>query len=187
MVNDAVLALVDELDRVLDGENMIFPVAVCIINHGSKRRGLSAAGRAGDEYQPFAQHGRARQDRRQREVFSGDDGRRNLPKHRPEAVLVIKKVGAEASDSGNLIAEVHVTRRFKDFLLRPRSDLIEKFMEALVIEDRVPRQTFQFTVDAKSGGLPCNQVQVRGPVFNHHAEELIYLGHRVQPPLSFPL
>jgi len=56
-------------------------------------------------------------------------------------------------------------------------------MEGLIIEDRVPRETFQFTVDAKGGGLPCNQVQVRGPMLDHHTEEFIYLGHRAQPPV----
>ncbi len=56
MVDDTALTLVDKFDRIFNGQDMIFPVTVRIVDHCRQSRRLSAAGRTCDQHQPFAQH-----------------------------------------------------------------------------------------------------------------------------------
>src|SRR5205807_2960061 len=51
LVHQAVLVLVDELDRVLNSDDVVMALAVDLVNHGSQRGGLSRTGRPGHQYQ----------------------------------------------------------------------------------------------------------------------------------------
>ena len=52
LVHQAVLVHVNELDRVLDGEDVIVPLGVDLVDHGGQRGGLARAGRPGHQHQP---------------------------------------------------------------------------------------------------------------------------------------
>jgi len=45
LVDDASLVLVDELDRIFDGDDVAFSLAVDLVDHRGERRRLAAAGR----------------------------------------------------------------------------------------------------------------------------------------------
>src|SRR5206468_124581 len=49
LVDEALLRLVHELDRVLDGEDVAFLALVLVVHHRGERGGLARAGRAGHE------------------------------------------------------------------------------------------------------------------------------------------
>ena len=49
LVDDAVVIRMQDLDRVLDRDDVLLPVAVHVVDHRRERRRLSGAGRAGDE------------------------------------------------------------------------------------------------------------------------------------------
>ena len=51
LVDDAVLVLVEELDRVLDGHDVLVALLVDQVEHRGERGGLAGAGRAGDEHE----------------------------------------------------------------------------------------------------------------------------------------
>ena len=48
---------VDEFDRVLDSEDVTVPSAIGLIDDRRERRGLTGAGRSGDEHQATGQIG----------------------------------------------------------------------------------------------------------------------------------
>ena len=50
LVHETVLVLMDVLDRILDGEDVIVPLGVDLVDHRRQRRRLAAAGRPGDEH-----------------------------------------------------------------------------------------------------------------------------------------
>ena len=50
LVDDALLVAVEELDRVLDGHDVLLARLVDRVDHGRQRGGLARAGRAGDEH-----------------------------------------------------------------------------------------------------------------------------------------
>ena len=68
LVDHAILMVMKKLDRVLDGQDVVVPVDVDLVDHRRERRRFTGAGRAGDEDQSarlFAQIGN---DLRQAEV-----------------------------------------------------------------------------------------------------------------------
>src|SRR5207244_9938115 len=58
VVHDAALALMHKLDGIFEGDDVILPMLVGMIEHGSKRRGFAASGWTRDEDQTFVQHAR---------------------------------------------------------------------------------------------------------------------------------
>ena len=52
LVDDALLVPVHELDRILDGEDVLGARAVDLVDDRRERRRLTGAGRAGDEHEP---------------------------------------------------------------------------------------------------------------------------------------
>ena len=68
LVDEASLVLVDVLDRILDGEDVLAPLGVDLVDHRRERRRLAAAGRAGDEHQPARPLGEVADDGRQAEL-----------------------------------------------------------------------------------------------------------------------
>ncbi len=52
LVYDTPFVTVDELDRILDGDDMLMPLAVNFVDHGSERGGFARTGGAGDQNQP---------------------------------------------------------------------------------------------------------------------------------------
>src|SRR5215813_13110271 len=55
LVDEALLVLVDELDRVLDGDDVIGAVLVHVVDERRQRRRLARAGRAGDDDEALRQ------------------------------------------------------------------------------------------------------------------------------------
>ena len=52
LVDQAVLVHVHKFDRVLDGEDVLVPLGVDLVDHGGQGRGFARAGRSGHQDQP---------------------------------------------------------------------------------------------------------------------------------------
>ena len=76
LIDQAVLVRMDVLDRVLDRQNVVVTLGIDLVEHRGERRGLAAAGRAGDQHEAaralgqHGQHGRQSQ-LAERPDFSG--------------------------------------------------------------------------------------------------------------------
>ncbi len=53
LVDQALLVLMHELDRILDRDDVIGPVPIDVIDHRGEGRRLPGAGRSGDENEPL--------------------------------------------------------------------------------------------------------------------------------------
>ena len=79
LVHEAALVLVDVLDRILDGEDVLVALGVDLVDHRRERRRLAAAGRAGDEHEAARPVGQRGEHRRQAQLAEGADLLGNQP------------------------------------------------------------------------------------------------------------
>src|ERR1700690_367148 len=56
LIDETAFALVHELDRILDGYNMIGTVVVAVVDHARERRRLAGSGRSGHEHEASGKH-----------------------------------------------------------------------------------------------------------------------------------
>ena len=101
LVDDAALVPVEELDRILDGHDVLVALLVDQVEHRGERGGLARAGRAGDQHEAagllgeVAQHGR-QAERVQRRHLLGDQAEGGADRGALEV-----GVDAEAGLAGN--------------------------------------------------------------------------------------
>ena len=176
VVHETALARVHELDRILDGDDVILPVLVRMVHDRRQRRGLAAAGRSGDQHEPLVEHRRLFQDRRQTEVVRGQDLRGDLPEHRADAIPLLEEIGAEARDAGDLVSEVDVAGLFEDLDLVLRRDLVEHRAQ-IVIFQRIVLDPFELAVQAHDRLLTGHQMEIRRALVEHELEERVDPGH----------
>ena len=98
--------MVEELDRVFDGDDVDRPRLIHVADHGGKRGGLAVARRADDEDQSpllFGEHldggGRA-------ELIEGGDLQRDRPHHDGERAALAIDIHAEAPETGHGVRAV---------------------------------------------------------------------------------
>ena len=142
VVDEAALALVNELDGVLDGQDVVVPVLVRVINHRRERCGLAGAGGAGDEHEALVHHRELAQHGGQRriellEVLEGQHRAGNLAEHGGAAVFLVEEVGAEAGHAGDFVAEVHVASLLELLHFDFRRDLVKHRLERVALQRRV--------------------------------------------------
>src|SRR5439155_9551322 len=110
LVDEAVLVLVDVLDRILDGQNVAVPLRVDLVEQRRQRGRLAAAGRAGDEDEAARAIGERREDGRQAELAEGPDLLRNEPVHRAHRAALVEHVAPEAREAADAEREIELER-----------------------------------------------------------------------------
>ena len=65
VVDERLLALVDEFDGVLDRDDVVLPVEVGVVDHRGERGRFAGTGRPRDEHQPFFEQRKPLEHRRQ--------------------------------------------------------------------------------------------------------------------------
>src|SRR6202000_1844940 len=104
------VVLVQKLDRVLDGEDVVFAAVVDLVDHRGQRCRLSGARRAGDEDQPTRQAGQLAGGGRhapglQGLYHAGDDA-----EGRADRAALQVRVDAHARGPRDRVAEVDLAR-----------------------------------------------------------------------------
>ena len=118
LVNHAVLIHVHELDRILDGEDVIVPLAVDLVDHGRQRCGFAGAGRPRYQHQAarliaeLAHHGG------QAELVERLDFERNQTEDSCGGAALVEHVGAEAGQPFQSEGEIQFKAFFEAVLLR---------------------------------------------------------------------
>ena len=117
LVDHAVLVHVHELDRVLDGEDVLVALAVDLVDHGSQGGGLPRSGRSRHQDQAarlvtqLADHGR------QSQLMEGLDLERNETEDARRGAALVEDVGAEAGQALQAEGEVEFETLFEAMLL----------------------------------------------------------------------
>ena len=108
LVDHAILVHVHEFDRVLNGEDVVVPLGVDLVDHGGQRRGLARAGGSGDQHQTARFVAQLADHRRQSELVEGLDLERNQTEDRGRGAALVEDVGAEASQTFQSEGEVEL-------------------------------------------------------------------------------
>src|SRR5277367_2015698 len=95
LVDQTLLVVVKELDRVLDRDHVLFTLVVNLVEHGSQRRGLTRAGRPGHQYEPARLVAQPADHCRKAEVIEALDFPRNGPENCRYRAALVKDIAAE--------------------------------------------------------------------------------------------
>src|SRR5262249_13331915 len=120
------------------------------------------------------------QDRRQEQLFDGDDLRRNDAQHQPDGAALLEDVDAEAPQSGNRIGQVDL-EVILEFLLLPAAHDAEGHGDGVFLGQAGQlAQGGQAAIDPDHGEAADLQVEVRGPSFRGDLQEVVDV-HQVPP------
>jgi hypothetical protein len=167
---------VHKLDGVLDGQDVVAPVLVGVVDDGGQRGGLAAARWAGDEHQAFVQHGQVAQAHRQAQLLHAQDFLRNFAEHGGDAPVLHEEIDAVARHAGQFVGEVHIAGLLELLDLGLRGDLVEHGLQVLMLHHLV-LDARELPAQAHERLRTAGQVQVAAAVFVEHVEEGVDLGH----------
>src|SRR3954470_14480764 len=108
LVDQALLVVVYELDRIFDRDDVIRSRPVDVVDHRGERRRLAGAGRTGDEHETFLQRTEIQDGWRELELLRRHDARWHLAKHRAHAASVEKHIRAETAEPFHLVGEIRI-------------------------------------------------------------------------------
>ena len=106
--HQALLALVHELDRILDRDDVVGAGAVDQVHQGGQRRALARAGGAGDHDEPLGEVAEVLDLAAEPHLVGGADRRRDDAEDRHRSVPVAAGVAAEAGEPVDLVGPVGV-------------------------------------------------------------------------------
>jgi hypothetical protein len=176
VVHDAALALVDELDRILNRDDVVLPGAVGLVDDRRERRGLAASCGSGDQHQAAGQGGELRDHRGQPQLRGSDDLAGDLPEDRGAAELLLKEVGTVTGQSRDLVGEVCIARLLELLNLVLGGDLVEHRLEGIVGEN-IELDPLHLPPYPERRLLAGDEMEVRCPLVVHQLKEGVYLGH----------
>ena len=170
VIDQRLLRAMHKLDRVLDGDDVIFAVQVRVIDHRGERGAFARTRRTGHEYEAFFQHRETLQDRRKTEFVGRQNLARNEPEDRGDAALLVEKIRAIAGAAGIFVAEIDVAGFLEDFDLLLGGDLVNQRLEIVVFQ-RGHIHAHEFAIDAKHWRVSGGKVQIGGALLLHELEE----------------
>src|SRR6202522_3995313 len=160
LADQAVLAQVHELDRILDGEYMALFAVVDVIDHGRESGGLARAGFARDQYQAAVDLAQIHDGFRQFQLRRRARRGWNRAEHRPHAVQLAHHVDAETGYTRHAVGEIGAVFGFESLHRQFRHDFVQRRLDR-VGRKRLGTQSFQLAVLPDSGRIARHEVQVR--------------------------
>jgi hypothetical protein len=170
LVDQALLRLVQELDRVLDREDVAEFVLVDVVHHRRECRRLARAGRSRDEDQPAWAVGEVGEDLRRIELLERKHLRRNRPERRRGAAMLVERIDPEAGEVRHREAEVAFEELLVHLPLRVAHDVVHHGVHVLVLHRRQVDAP-DVAVYADQRWKPRGQVKVRGLVLDRESEQ----------------
>jgi hypothetical protein len=179
LVDDRLLVLVQELDRVLDRHDVPGPRRVDVVDHRGQRRRLARAGGAGEQHDAALLLGQLADDGRQLELVDRPDvdrDRADDERHRP---ALAEGVDAEARDARDRVGEVDLVLLLElTELVGVVEHLVDRAERVLAGERGGALEAAHGAVDAhdrRSGDL---EVQVGAAGLDEAAEAVVEIeGH----------
>ena len=170
LVDQALLRLVQELDRVLDGEDVPVLVLVDVVGHRRQRRRLAGAGRAGAQDEPARPVGELGEDLRRVQLLQRQHLGRNGAERRGGAARLVEGVDAEAGEVRDGEAEVALEAFLVRLPLVVAHDVVHHGVDVLVLHRRQVDAP-DVAVHADHRRQAGRQMQVRGLVLDGEGEQ----------------
>jgi hypothetical protein len=164
---------VHELDRVLEGDDMLAPAPVDQVDHRGEGRRLAAAGRPGHQHQALGKGTELRDHLRHAELLEAEDGARDHPQHRADPAEIAEQVDPEPGHTGQLEGEVGVVGSRELLAVAIRQRAAEQLEHGLGTEHRDVGDLVHLAVDPPVRALACGQVEIRRPLGRHRPQQLL--------------
>ena len=165
--------VVQELDRVLDGEDVLVPGAVDVVEERGEGRRLAGAGRPGDEHEAARLLREVVQAGREAELLERLDLVRDEPEGGAHGRALKVGVDTEAREAGNRMREVDLPARLESLLLLGREDPVHERPDLVGRQRLRIRQALEAALDADHRRRARRQVEVRRVALDHDGEQVI--------------
>lgn len=166
LVDQALIILVEELDRVLDRDDMPRSMTVDIPDHRRQCCRFSTARRTGHQDHPSRFHRQLLNDRRKIQLVNRLDFEWDDPKDRAHHSPLLKQVGSKPPQSWNPIAEVQFPMLYKLLSLQLRGDETHRCFEVTLSKARSIPHRDKPMVDSQNRWGADFQVEVGGASFD---------------------
>src|SRR5438093_8519986 len=143
LVDDAALVPVQELDRVLDGEDVLRPVPVDLVDQRRERRRLPGARRARDEDDAARLFRELMERRRNPQLLERFQLLRNEAERRGERLLLEVHVHAEAGEPRNGVREVELPLDLEMLLPLAGEDAVEELLRVVRVQRLIALQALK--------------------------------------------
>ena len=173
LVDDAAPVLVEELDRILDGQDVLRARPVDPVDQRGERRRLAGAGGAGDEHEAARLLAELVEALRHCELLERLDPRRDHPERGPEAHPLVVGVDAEARDARERVGEVELALGLEQLLLFGRQDPVDERPDVVQLEVVRVRKALELAVDTNHRRRAGRQVKVGSIALGHGGQERI--------------
>ena len=171
LVDETALGVVHELDRILDGDDVIGAVVVAVIDHAGERRRLARAGRPGDQHESARQHAQVAEDLGRVQVIERENHRRDVAEHRARAAILVEGVDAKARQLRNLEGEIGLEELLVGLALLVVHDVVHHGVHFLVRQRR-HIDALHVPVNADHRRHARGQMQVGRVVLDGEGEQL---------------
>jgi hypothetical protein len=165
LVDEALLRLVHEFDRVLDREDVAVLVLVHVVHHRGERGRLARARGARYQHEAARIFGDLGEDLGGVQLLEGEHLRGNRPEDGAGAPVLVERVHAEAREVRDLEREVDLQRLLVNLALRVVHDVVHHPVHVLVLEVGHV-DAAHVAVHADHRRQAGRQVQVRGLVLD---------------------
>ena len=172
LVDDALLVVVQELDRVLDGEDVLVARLVDLVDDRGERRRLARARGARDEHEPARLLGEGADDRRHAELLERHRLRGDQAEGGGERAALEVRVDAEAAVAGDRVGEVDLPLGLQALALRGVEDRVDDLPRVRRRELRHPLEGDQRALLADHGRRAGRQVKVGGLLLHDLDEDV---------------
>ena len=171
LVDQALLGLVHEFDRILDCEDVPVVVFVDVVDDRRQRGRLAGAGRSGDQHHATRELGDVLEDRRTFEIFQRHDLAGNRAKHRAGAARLGEGIDAETRKPRNLEREVGLEELVVVLALLVVHDVVDHAVHLLVLHRRQV-DALDVAVDTNHRLDPGRQMQIGCALLDGKGQEL---------------
>ncbi len=161
LVDDAEPVRVQELDRVLDGDDVLSARRVDLVDQRRQRRGLARAGRARQDHETARLRRELVEGRRQTELLERADVRRDHAESSRKRLALVVGTDTEPAETSHAVREVELTVELQILLLLGRRDPVDELACEVRVEYGEVGERLDVPVYANSRMRARSHVQVR--------------------------
>ena len=173
LADRALLVLVEVLDGVLDGDDVLAAEGVDVVDHGRQARRLAAAGRPRDQDEAPLVEGDLLQDLGQEQLADGLDLEGDDAQGDGQGAALVVDAAAEPAEPGQAVGQVDVEVLLQPLPLELGHHLVGQLLAVGGGQPGIAGQRRQRPVDADHGVVAGLEVEVRGVPFDRDLQEFI--------------
>jgi hypothetical protein len=162
LADRALFVLVQVLDRVFDGDDILPAMGVDVIDHRGQRRGLAASGRSGHEHEPSLEQGDLFQHLGKEQLPDRLDIQGDDPQGNSDRPALLEDAPPEPPEPRQAVGQVDVKILLEPVLLVVGHELISELLSILGGQPRKSGESNERSMNADNGMVSGFQMKVGG-------------------------